>query len=98
MTRLISTSLFALLFCACPLIAQNSSDSEDSLANKTILERTKFTGLEFRELGPALTSGRISDFAMHPDNEKIYYVSTSSGGMSMKRIPSGKRPEGSSVW
>ncbi len=48
---------------------------------KTILEETSFSGLKFRELGPALTSGRISDFAMHPDNSKHYYVAVSSGGV-----------------
>ena len=38
-------------------------------------------GLKFRNVGPAITSGRISDFAVNPDNPKEYYVATSSGGV-----------------
>lgn len=40
-----------------------------------------FQGLEFRNLGPALTSGRIADIAIHPDNENIWYVAVGSGGV-----------------
>ncbi|MFC2157426.1 WD40/YVTN/BNR-like repeat-containing protein [Acidobacteriota bacterium] len=34
-----------------------------------------------RSIGPALTSGRISDFAVNPDNKSEIYVATSSGGV-----------------
>ena len=45
--------------------------------NITILQSQKsdiwsddnFTGLEFRSIGPALMSGRISDIAIHPEDE-----------------------------
>lgn len=48
---------------------------------RTRLEETSFQGLKFRCVGPALTSGRISDFAVYPGSAKIYYVATSSGGV-----------------
>ena len=54
---------------------------KDTAEEKSILEKTSFSGLKFRSVGPALTSGRISDFAMHPDNPKHYYVAVSSGGV-----------------
>lgn len=38
-------------------------------------------GLKWRNIGPALTSGRISDFAINPTNPFEYYVATSSGGV-----------------
>lgn len=38
-------------------------------------------GLSWRNVGPAVTSGRISDFAVHPQNRNIYYVATASGGV-----------------
>ncbi len=61
---------------------QKEQDKDKEIKKeKTILEKTSFSGLKFRSLGPAITSGRISDFAMHPDNPKIYYVATSSGGV-----------------
>ncbi|MEM1090532.1 MAG: glycosyl hydrolase [Pseudomonadota bacterium] len=38
-------------------------------------------GLKIRDIGPAVTSGRISDFAMHPDAWHQFYASTASGGL-----------------
>ncbi|MFA0964131.1 WD40/YVTN/BNR-like repeat-containing protein [Roseivirga sp. BDSF3-8] len=38
-------------------------------------------GMAFRSIGPALTSGRISDFAVHPEDRSTYYVATSAGGV-----------------
>lgn len=40
-----------------------------------------FAGLELREIGPAITSGRISDFAVHPERPQEYFVAVSSGGL-----------------
>src|SRR5687768_1495390 len=40
-----------------------------------------FGGLRFRSIGPALTSGRISDIAVHPRDHKIWYVAVASGGV-----------------
>ncbi|MER3376324.1 MAG: glycosyl hydrolase [Allomuricauda sp.] len=40
-----------------------------------------YAGLEFRSIGPALTSGRIADIAIHPNNESIWYVAVGSGGV-----------------
>lgn len=37
--------------------------------------------MEFRSLGPALTSGRIADIAIHPENESVWYVAVGSGGV-----------------
>ena len=38
-------------------------------------------GLPLRTIGPALTSGRISDFAFHPEHKHVYYTAVSSGGL-----------------
>jgi len=40
-----------------------------------------FNGLTFRNIGPAMTSGRIADIAIHPENESIWYVAVGSGGV-----------------
>jgi len=40
-----------------------------------------FRGLTLREIGPALTSGRIADFAVNPENPSQYYVAVASGGV-----------------
>lgn len=44
-------------------------------------DSTTFKGLEWRSLGPALTSGRIADIAIHPKNESVWYVAVGSGGV-----------------
>ncbi|MBI1837455.1 MAG: glycosyl hydrolase [Flavobacteriia bacterium] len=38
-------------------------------------------GLSFRLVGPALTSGRIVDLAVHPSNQNVWYVAAASGGV-----------------
>jgi photosystem II stability/assembly factor-like uncharacterized protein len=38
-------------------------------------------GLAFRNIGPALTSGRLSDIAIHPRNRRVWYVAAASGGV-----------------
>ena len=32
-------------------------------------------------MGPAVTGGRVSDFAFNPNNPAQYFVATASGGM-----------------
>ena len=43
------------------------------LATSQQVNSDTFKGLKFRNLGPALTSGRIADIAIHPENENIWY-------------------------
>ncbi len=39
------------------------------------------SGIPLRSIGPALTAGRVSDFAFHPDHPEIHYVSMASGNL-----------------
>lgn len=48
---------------------------------KHYLEDVSLSGMKFRNIGPAITSGRISDFAINPNNPSQYYVATSAGGV-----------------
>jgi len=43
--------------------------------------KNPFSGLKFRNIGPAMTSGRIADIAIHPENENVWYVAVGSGGI-----------------
>lgn len=45
------------------------------------LKSSDLSTFSFRNLGPALTSGRISDFAVNPKNRAEYYVAVASGGV-----------------
>ncbi len=40
-----------------------------------------YSGLKWRSIGPALTSGRIADFAVNPDNNSEWYVGIASGNV-----------------
>jgi photosystem II stability/assembly factor-like uncharacterized protein len=64
---------FALLFFFTSCVTLHSSAQEES--------ENPFKGLEFRNIGPAMTSGRIADIAIHPENENIWYVAVGSGGV-----------------
>ncbi len=67
--KLLGTSILSLfLFISCnPGVA---SDDAHPLA-----------GIPLRPIGPALTSGRVSDFAFHPDQWQIHYVAFASGNL-----------------
>ncbi|MGV6832220.1 MAG: WD40/YVTN/BNR-like repeat-containing protein [bacterium] len=64
--------------------AQKKSKSEETAP----LDAISLSGLKWRNVGPALTSGRISDFAFNPNNPFEYYVATSAGGV-WKTVNSG---------
>ncbi len=50
-------------------------------SEKSPLASINISGLKWRNVGPALTSGRISDFAFNPKNPYEYYVATAAGGV-----------------
>ena len=37
--------------------------------------------LPLRPIGPAITSGRIADFAFHPEHKHVYFAAIASGGL-----------------
>ncbi len=55
---------------------------------KEPIDEIDISGLKWRNIGPAITSGRISDFAVNPENPFEYYVATSAGGV-WKTVNSG---------
>jgi len=66
------------IFCSCMLALQISftatSQEPDAPSNP-------FDGIKLRSIGPAFMSGRISDIAIHPHNENMWYVAVGSGGV-----------------
>jgi len=48
---------------------------------KNSIDASTVSNLKFRLVGPALTSGRVSDLAIHPSNTDTWYVATASGGL-----------------
>ncbi len=50
-------------------------------AQQAIPVAEEFENLHFRSIGPAIMSGRISDFAVYEANPAIFYVGTAHGGV-----------------
>ncbi|MBC2845098.1 glycosyl hydrolase [Winogradskyella flava] len=80
--------LFLGLCLSFSSVCDAQKKSKKQKDEKTPLETLSISGLKWRNVGPALTSGRISDFAFNPSNPFEYYVATSSGGV-WKTINSG---------
>lgn len=85
MKQSIILMLLALIFSFNLSVAQKNKKKTN---DKQPLDEISISGLKWRNVGPALTSGRISDIAVNPDNPFEYYVATSSGGV-WKTINSG---------
>jgi photosystem II stability/assembly factor-like uncharacterized protein len=61
---------------------KDKKDKEEKEKKKPVTDTIwshDLAGLSFRSIGPALTSGRIADFAVNPANHNEYYVAVASG-------------------
>lgn len=67
-----SIKIFLIIFFL-PFVLFAQKENKDSIKSST------FNGLKWRSIGPALTSGRIADFAVNPFNHSEYYVAVASG-------------------
>ena len=82
---LILLAIFCLPFVGFSQKKKNKK-KEESTEKKTekpkhYLDTLGLSALKFRAIGPAFTSGRIADIAVHPDNRSVYYVASASGGV-----------------
>ncbi len=77
-------NLLILVLCASlitfPLFAQKGKKDEPK-KEKELLTSGTLGGIKLRLIGPAAISGRISDIAVHPKNNAIWYVTVASGGV-----------------
>lgn len=48
---------------------------------QTAFSADRFAGLEFRSIGPSLTTGRIADVEIDPGDPGVWYVAAASGGL-----------------
>ncbi|MFN1834013.1 WD40/YVTN/BNR-like repeat-containing protein [Balneola sp. MJW-20] len=67
--------------------AQNVKPTSASDLNAAIEKRQEmratslFKNYPLRNIGPVVMSGRVSDFAVHPENPRIFYTGYASGGV-----------------
>lgn len=46
-----------------------------------MMKSGSFSALKFRNIGPAITSGRIADIVVHPENNNVMYIAVGSGNV-----------------
>jgi photosystem II stability/assembly factor-like uncharacterized protein len=91
---LLSITLLAALLVAAPTApraraadepATEQPAKEQPATDEAVVEQplaaATFAGLQSRLIGPALMSGRVSDFAVDPHDPSRYYVAVASGGV-----------------
>jgi len=74
---MIVTFTFGLNLISQEIVASDKKDKED----KDKVNSTLISGLKFRSIGPAFSSGRISDFAVNPEDHREFYVAASCGNV-----------------
>lgn len=58
---------------------QEKKDAKKEEGKSDTLKSSTFSGLKWRSIGPAFTSGRIADFAINPKNKSEWFVAVASG-------------------
>lgn len=86
MKSILSVTFVVLLFVGHPVLADDKESDESK--PKDPLSTETFNGLKLRSIGPAVTSGRVVDFAVNPNDRNQYYVASASGGV-WKTVNSG---------
>ena len=59
----------------------SAAKKEKTEEPKTKLNAETLSGLELRNIGPAINSGRVVDFAVTPDKRHRFFAATASGGL-----------------
>ncbi|NCA21172.1 MAG: glycosyl hydrolase, partial [Crocinitomicaceae bacterium] len=74
--------LFAVLVSSIASAQKTTKPSTATMTTpKSIFDAGTVSSLSFRMVGPALTSGRIADIAVHPKNKDTWYVAAAAGGV-----------------
>ena len=78
---LAATPLVLALMAAAPALDFGTEAPLHEASAQTPLSNVDLSGLEWRNIGPAINSGRISDIAIHPDDPHVMYAGVGSGGV-----------------
>ncbi len=82
MRRLVIVSIVVLLAVSIPgLAAPGAKKAKDGEKAEPLLSAANLRGLALRGIGPALTSGRVSDIAVNPERPAEFWVAAASGGV-----------------
>jgi len=82
MKRTLTTLVILMLIFPGITVAQKKKESAKEPEKKENgISSSTFSGLSFRSIGPAWASGRISDFAVNPQNKSEIYVGVAAGNI-----------------
>ena len=81
MLRRLTSTAATLLLAFASLAATEKAADKSEKPKPGAYDSKAFTGLTFRNIGPAVTSGRIADLAVDPSNPSTWYVAVASGGV-----------------
>jgi photosystem II stability/assembly factor-like uncharacterized protein len=79
--------LLSAILGASPLVAQktkkedNKKDQKKAESSDPLTKSGTFSALAFRNIGPAVTSGRVIDIAVNPKNKSEWYIAAAAGGV-----------------
>jgi photosystem II stability/assembly factor-like uncharacterized protein len=84
--KLFNGVVLGLLFFLVPQVGfsqEETQDTADRPSNpaKLSVDSGLLSSLQFRSIGPAMTSGRIGDIAINPDSPNTWYVGVGSGNL-----------------
>ncbi len=71
-------TLATILVLVSPALATSPANASEP---DTLLNADTLAGLELRGIGPAINSGRVTDFAVTPGQRSRYFVAAASGGV-----------------
>lgn len=71
----------SLLILSLAITLGLSAQKKKTETPEPLYKSSDVSGLQMRSIGPALTSGRIIDIAVQPENPFEYYVAVASGGV-----------------
>ena len=74
-------ALFVLGLALSAAAAQTAPGSKTAPETKSLLTSEVLAALAFRNIGPAIMSGRVSDIVLHPKKRQVWYVAVGSGGV-----------------
>jgi photosystem II stability/assembly factor-like uncharacterized protein len=79
--KILTTILIVIAVIINPAAAQKKKEAAREPEKKESGLSSTFSGLSFRSIGPAWASGRISDFAVNPENKSEIYTGVAAGNI-----------------
>ena len=84
--RAILYTLSTCLLIGTTALAQKKEADVKTPQKPDILQSSTYGALAFRNIGPAVTSGRIVDIAVNPRNQNEWYIAAACGGVFKTQI------------